>query len=297
MIRETTERERGGNWPGEAGAGVASALGPSAGSTFDARRDEDARIARWLLAAAITTPLLSAPMFLAHFREAVAASPVITPGVPAFMALELAKVALFSWVATALGRRTASAAGFDAPAVRALVRGDRGGALRALRDALPTAIALGVTAFAVGVAIRAPLEGTSIGDYLARHTDRGTPLVRATGVFYGFAVTLWFRWCALAVASRFVSRVTRLDPARAFPIANVLAALCYGLFAMISILGPHAGEPGAWRYVLEAMAGSGIPGVLTASAVRKRGFESAVLADATSALLGATLQSVASALR
>jgi hypothetical protein len=33
------------------------------------------------------------------------------------------------------------------------------------------------------------------------------------------------------------------------------------------------------------------------SAVRKRGFESAVLADATSALLGASLQAVASALR
>jgi hypothetical protein len=271
---------------------VATVLESTPAPSPDPRAREDARLARWLFFATLALLPLSAPMFLSHFRAATAAAPPGTPSIPVFLVLELVKVALFSATAVWAGKKAATRAGIDAPVLRALLRKDRAAATRAVRGALTLAIPLGALCFAASIAIRSPFEGKTIGQLLALADDRGAPLVRLTGVFYGAAVELWFRWGALALASRGVSRLTGLSAARAFPVANVLAALAYGTFAVVSVWGPHAGEPGASRYVLEALLGYGLPSAFLGMAVRRHGFESAIFAMTADQLVSVGLRAL-----
>lgn len=252
---------------------------------------EDVRVARWLFAVTLAILPLSSPMFLSHFRAATEAHPG-PPSIPAFFVIELVKVALFSGLAVWAGARAATEAGIDAPVVRALLRGDAAAAARAVKDALPVSLLLGTLALAAGTLIRAHFEGVTIAQALTRPDDFGSPLVRLTGVFYGVGVELWFRWGVLSLATRAVSRRLRLAPRRAFVVGNALAALSFGVFAIPSVWGPHAGAPGASRYLVEALVGYGLPSFFNGVGVRRFGFVSAVLAMVTAQVFGAVFRSV-----
>jgi hypothetical protein len=252
---------------------------------------EDARVARWLFAVTLAILPLSSPMFLSHFRAATSATSS-TPSVPAFFVIELVKVALFSGLAVWAGARAATEAGIDAPVVRALLRGDAAAAARAVKDALPISLVLGTLALATGAAIRAHVELTTIAQALTQPDDHGSPLVRLTGLFYGVGIELWFRWGVLSLATRAASRRLGLAPERAFLVGNALAALSFGVFAIPSVWGPHAGAPGASRYLAEALVGYGLPSFFNGAGVRRFGFVSAVLAMVTAQVLGAVLRGV-----
>ena len=68
-----------------------------------------------LFAAGTLTVAASSPMFLSHFRHAVATTrpPVKTPGVAGLFVAETVKCALFSGMAAWAGARTAVSAGLS----------------------------------------------------------------------------------------------------------------------------------------------------------------------------------------
>ena len=115
-------------------------------------------------------------------------------------------------------------------------------------------------------------------ELLTVSSDGASAFAQASGVFYGFALELWFRWGILALASRLVSRVTGQSGERAFPYANVLASVALGVFALVSIYSPHAGETGAWRYALDALAGYGLSSAFHGMALRRHGLVSVGIA-------------------
>jgi hypothetical protein len=254
----------------------------AAGEWIDGKSvHEDRRVAWLLWGLAVLGLPLSGATFAAHFQAAIAAQPGTPMTVGLFFVLELAKVALFSGLAVWAGTKLARAAGIDVPVARALVRGDAAGAFRAVVRALPVGVLLGVISAGPAVALRAAFEGKTIVALVTAPADVGGALAHASGIFYGFGVELWFHWGVLAVASRWLVRATGASAARAFPWANAIAGLAFGVFALVSVYTPHAGEPGAWRYAGEAFAGFGLPSVIQGLAIRQRGLVSAWIASST----------------
>src|SRR5438552_4751837 len=184
----------------------------------------DARLALALFFVAVSTVALSGPMFLAHFRHALATvkpAPKMPP-VAVLFVLETVKVALFSGLAVWAGARVASSAGLDAPVVRALLAGDAPAALRALAAAVPIAVGIGVAIVAAERFARRSLPALP-----APTRAPMPPLVRATGVAYGaFAVELWFRWGVLASVA-YALRGAGLDGTSASAGAILASGLAY----------------------------------------------------------------------
>ena len=165
----------------------------SSSGTSIGQKAEDSQMALWLFVLAISCIPLSAPMFLTHFREAVRVqhNPV---GVISLFIFEVIKVALFSGVAVWTGKHFASDVGLDAPVVRSLVQGRKNEAFRVALKALPFGMLVGLLGFLVKLGITSIFRGANLIELLNLLDHDQTPFTIATGVFYSFAITLWFRW-------------------------------------------------------------------------------------------------------
>jgi hypothetical protein len=236
---------------------------------------EDARVGWALFAAALATVLASSPMFLAHFRQAIATAKLRgrAPPVFVFFLAETFKITIFSALAAWAGSRNATLAGLDAPIARALVRHDSHAALAGLAHAVPVGLLLGVVAFPIAIALR-----RAFGDP-RREREAGSTGARLTGLFYSaIDLELWFRWGVLAPAARgFLA--AGLSSFGAFVAGTAVSTLAFGAFAIVPVRGAHPTAPMP-RVLLRAFLGVAGPSVLCAFALRTGGLECAMFAHA-----------------
>ncbi len=247
-------------------------------------KKEDSNISRWLLAGAIIGTLLSGPMFYEYFREATAKSPML-PSIPILFFIEIVKVTLFSWFAVTAGRRFATQVGLDVPVLRAISRGEIKSATEIVKKVLTVGILLGFLGFGVRLAAGFALGEASILGTLELYHN-GLSIV-ADAVFYQFAVTLWFNWGILSLAVYAFSKLPHVSRKIAFLFGNLFASLAFGLFACLSVYGPHRGESGASRYLAIAFLLYGLPNFFFCLGIRRWGFLSAVAGVSIATLLGA----------
>lgn len=251
-------------------------------------KKEDSYIASCLFVGAVICMFLSTPMFLVHFREAVAKASVPL-SVQILFIVETLKVAFFSWLAVMAGRRWASSAGLDVPALRDVARGQFRNAQESLKKTMYVGALLGLVGFIVRLSAGFILGEYSILETLRTYNHGASSIIIADAVFYQFSVTLWFGWGILSIASHIISKLAGISGTQAFPWANGIASFAFGLFACVSVYMPHRGEVGASKYIAEAFLLYGLPNFFFCLGIRRSGLFSAMISVGTATLLGAVV--------
>lgn len=230
------------------------------------------------LVALATAALLAATPFLLPLLKEVVAGRRIPLPLGVLLALQDLQALVLVSGAAAVGAWTAPRVGLDAPLIRARLGGERVG--RRVLAIFPGSVLAGtlgaaaVLLFSMAMKSRLP-AGT--GDF-----PRMSPWVSATAALYGGVVEeLLTRWGLLGLFAFVLDRVG-VGRRTGFWVANVAAALAFGLLHLPGARALHMSlTPLVVVYLL---VGNALVGLLCGWLFRSRGLESAMLGHATADL-------------
>jgi hypothetical protein len=239
------------------------------------------RLRLWfgLLGLAAVAIVASMPFFTRLLGSTLAAqkAPVQLP-LPAILALFAGQTLVLAAGAAALGVWAAPRTGLDAPLLRARLSGERVGAR--FIALLPVAVGAG-TLSAVGLFLLSQAMKTRLPADLGAFPPM-SPWVMATSAFYGGIIEeLLTRWGLLALFAWVLDRMG-VGRGVGFWVANVAAALAFGLLhlpAALQLGVPRT--PLVFGYLLVANA---VVALVCGWLFRRSGLESAMVAHGTADL-------------
>ena len=213
--------------------------------------------------------LLATPLFLGFLQGVVASGKTALP-LGALLLLQDVQALALASLAAAVGVWTAPQVGLDAPLLRGWLSGERvGGRLYRL---LPDSVLAGTVCAAAVLVVSVASSG--LGP--AASPPKLSPWVGATGAFYGGIVEeILTRWGLLSLLFFGVRRLGASEGV-SFWVANLAAALAFGLLHLP--LAFQLGMPRTPAVLAYLLAGNGVVGLVCGWLFRRRGLESAMLA-------------------